>query len=194
MSWSSFVKRLALLTTLAWFGCQAPPAKPPDAGAVEEEPPVDYEGESSGSPPDFVGDIIDAGNRTPIDAGVAETDTRCCRLNFRIDVGDEPAGAVAMIVGQVAPLSPGLPLETVDGGYVASACFPMVSSSYYAYQFEWISSDEDAGGLSMGDGGYLMTHLRHSAFETSYPSPDGTRRNFIPAVENCAELDAGMGP
>jgi hypothetical protein len=37
-----------------------------------KEPPVDFSGESSGSPPDLAGDIIDAGNRTPINAGTAK--------------------------------------------------------------------------------------------------------------------------
>ncbi len=189
----ALARTLAALAALALCACPPASMTGEDAGGFEEQP-VEFEGESSGSPPDFAGDIIDAGNRSVIDAGTAVVDARCCNLSFRIDVGDEPAGAAARLVGSVAPLSPSLALTKVDGGYAANACFPMVSSSYYVYEFEWTSSDADAGGLSLGDGGYLITTHRHSTYETSYPANDGSQRNYIPSVTNCAELDAGMGP
>lgn len=185
-------RAFAVLAALSLCAC--PPATVAEDDAGIEEEAVDFTGDSSGAPPDFAGDIIDAGNRTPIDAGVAMVDERCCMLNFRIDVADEPADAEGRLVGSLAPLSPGIALTKVDGGYTASACFPMVSSSYYDYEFEWFSSDPDAGGLSFGDGGYLVTTRRHSPYETAYPTGDGTQRNFIPSVMSCAELDAGMGP
>ena len=171
-------------------GCGSTTAMKMDAG---EPPAVEYEGEAGGSPPDFVGDLIDAGNKSPIDAGVAVVDNRCCILRFGIPVGHEPANAVGSLVGEVAPLDNGIPLTRVDAGYTASACFPMMSSTFYWYQFEYMTGDAGSGGLHQGDGGYLVTIRRYSPLETNYAVGD-ERKNFIPSVMNCSELDAGQGP
>lgn len=180
-----------VLAAISLLACPAPTNPEVDAG---EEVPVEYEGESGGSPPDFDGNIIDAGNNTPIDAGLATVDTRCCNLEFRIDSNGEPADAVGKILGEAGPFSMGVSLARVDGGYTASACFPMTQSSYYWYQFEYFSDDAGSGGLDLGDGGYRVTDIRYNPDETNYPVGGDNRQNYIPSVMSCAQLDAGMGP
>ena len=183
---------LPALAALLLFACAVPPTNPlPDAG---EEDPINYEGDTTGNPPDFDGDLFDAGNKVPFDAGDSTFDMRCCRLGFRIDLGDEPADAVAHLHGEAAPLSSGVPLTKTDAGYSANVCFPMRSSSYYWYQFEFVTDDADAGGLSLGDAGFRVTQRRFSPYETNYAVSGDERQNFIPSVMSCSELDAGMGP
>jgi len=186
---SLFLKTRGLWLSLALLaGCTSPR---PVVDAGELPVPEEYEGEAGGNPPDFVGDLFDAGNNTPIDAGEALIDTRCCNLGFRIGQGDEPSDAIGTLVGEAQPLAAGIPLSRVDGGYVASACFPMMSSSYYVYRFEFLSSAPDSGGVSQGDGGYWVTVKRHNPVERNFAIGD-ERQNFIPSVMNCAELDGGL--
>jgi hypothetical protein len=161
-----------------------------DAGTME---PVEFTGEATGNPPDFSGDIVDSGQGV-FDAGTAVVETRCCKLNFRIAANGEPASAVGKLMGEAAPLSAGIPLTRDASGFSAAACFLVNTSSYYWYEFSWFTSDADAGGETEGDGGYVVRTKRHSAAETNYPQGDGTFKNFIPAVNNCALLDAGTGP
>lgn len=183
---------LPALAALMLFACPAPPTNPtPDSGEGEV---IDYQGDSTGNLPDFDGELFDAGNKVPIDAGAVTFDMRCCKLGFRIDLGNEPADAVAQIVGEASPLSSGVPLTKGDAGYSANVCFPMKSSSYYWYQFEFTTADADAGGLSLGDAGFRVTQRRHSPYETNYTVSGDETQNFIPSVMSCSELDAGMGP
>ncbi len=186
---------LVVLSSVVLWGCTSTMAPvdsgTPDSGMEE----VEYEGPGAENPPDFSGDLIDAGAKSTIevDAGSVVVDNRCCKLSFHLDTGSEPVDSVATLVGEVAPLSPGIPLTRVDGGYVANACFPMAASTFYFYQFEYTTGDAGSGGLDQGDGGYLVTLHRYSPAELNY-SRDGERQNFIPSVTDCAQLDAGQGP
>jgi hypothetical protein len=185
------MRRACLLAVVVVaLGCPAPVKPTPDDAGVEE---VEFEGEAAVNPPDFAGDLFDAGNKSEFDAGEAVLDVRCCRLSFRIDEGDEPANAKGQVIGEQAPLSRGVPLTRVDGGYIASACFPMTSSSYYFYQFQYLTDDAGAGGLDQGDGGFIVTTRRASPFEPSF-SIAGELQNYVPSVTTCAALDAGQGP
>lgn len=186
---------IAVLSAAMLCGC--PSTSDSTDSGVEDSgmDDVEYMGPGAGNPPDFAGDLIDAGAKSGIevDAGSVVIDNRCCKLSFRISVGDEPVDSVATLVGEVTPLVPGIPLTRVDGGYVANACFPMVASTFYYYQFEFTTADAGSGGLDQGDGGYRVTLRRHSTDELNY-ARDGERQNFIPSVMNCAQLDAGQGP
>lgn len=185
------MNRTFVFVALSALFCACPPAMIADSGVDDAGEVVDYTGESTGSPPDFSGNLVDAGES--YDAGLATVDSRCCKLFFRIPLDGEPVGATALLVGEQMPLSAGIPLTRTSTDFVANACFPMTSSAYYWYQFEFVSADAGSGGLDQGDGGYLVTTRRHNPSETNY-SIGGERKNFIPAVASCAELDAGQGP
>lgn len=185
------MKRFALLGALVVLACgpKARPIEPP----VEEEVP--FEGESSSNLPDFTDGVIDAGQYSPVDAGEIVTETRCCRLNFVIGGEGEPANAVGRLEGEAFPLSDGVTLTSgVDGGFAASACVPINTSTYYWYVFEWTTSDADAGGLALEDGGFWVRVERYNPDQLNYTTADGSNRNFVPAVDDCALLDAGTGP
>ncbi|MDP3499623.1 MAG: hypothetical protein Q8S33_04800 [Myxococcales bacterium] len=185
------MRRTCLLAVaVVALGCRAPVKPAPEDAGVDE---VAFEGEASENPPEFAGDLFDAGNKSEFDAGEAVVDMRCCRLNFRIDVGDEPSDSVGQLIGEQAPLSRGVPLVRVDGGYVASACFPLASSTYYSYQFQYLTDDAGSGGLDQGDGGFVVTTRRHSTYEPGF-SIAGEIQNYIPSVTDCSALDAGQEP
>lgn len=178
----------AALVFLAACAARPPPMEPP----VEEEVP--YDGETTANLPDFTNGVIDSGSSSPVDAGPVIVETRCCLLNFSLAAAGEPGDAVGRLVGEAFPLNAGLALTASDGGYVASACLPVNTSTYYWYEFEWPSSDANAGGLSLEDGGFLVQVERYDPDSLHYPSSTGAPRNFIPAVDDCALLDAGTGP
>lgn len=182
MSWGA--RRMffgAWVVTGLLCSCSSP-RPPPDAG---EEVEVEFDGEATGNIPDFVPGIIDAGD--VIDAGEAIVDTKCCDLAFFLPDDGEPADATGKVVGEVAPLVPGVALTRVDGGFAAMACFVQSNSSFYEYQLEWPTSDADAGGELLLDGGFLVRVHRHSPHEKNYPMGDGTYKNFISSVSACSE-------
>ncbi|MDP1827902.1 MAG: hypothetical protein Q8L48_31805 [Archangium sp.] len=185
------MRSLCFLAALTLVACAAkpPPMEPP----VEEEVPFD--GEASSNLPDFTDGLIDGGHGSPVDAGPIVVDMRCCRLNFELAGAGEPSGAAGRLVGEAFPLSEGLALSTAaDGGYAASACLPLSTSTYYWYEFEWPTDDADAGGLPLEDGGFLVRVERYDPAALNYTTGTGVPRNFIPAVDDCALLDAGTEP
>lgn len=167
---------------------------PNDAGTMVEEM-VPYEGEAAGNLPDFTPGLFDAGDNSPIDAGPIIVDTRCCKLRLSIASSGEPLHAVGVVKGEANPLASGVALSRDgDAGFSANVCFPVNSSSFYWYEFEWVTGDADAGGVLLEDGGVWMHVRRHSETELNYPVGDGTYQNYIPSVDDCALLDAGTGP
>lgn len=188
MTWRTWLLAAASTWLLACGGSKPPPA-PVDSGTEE----VPFEGDATGNLPDFSQGLFDAGTNSTIDAGPVELDRRCCWLPFALDNRGEPADAVAVVRGSVEPLASGVSLRATDAGFVAHACFPVNTSSYYWYELRWRTNDPDAGGVALEDGGYEVSIERFSEAERHF-DVGGVTQNFIPAVETCDLLDAGTGP
>lgn len=188
-----------LMPVLLW-GC--PPVSPmPDSGEEEEEVP--YEGETvSGVIPELPPEerLV-----TPVDAGTFSIETRCCNLRFSI-ADEEAADVTGTVVGSFAPLdAEGLDLVRDGGTWSAAACFPLGASTAYAYHFrQWVpfdgGSESDAGeadggldGGDAGDGGSWVVSARYSQSEPYFSDGLGNSVNYIPAVSDCAVLDASVG-
>lgn len=184
------MRSLWLLAALTFAACAAkPPTEPP----VEEEE-VPFDGETTSNLPDFTDGVIDAGANSPVDAGPVVVETRCCQLHFALTRADEPLTATGRLVGEAFPLNEGISLSSADAGFAASACVPINTSSYYWFELEWPTDDADAGGVGLEDGGFVVRVERYDADSLHYSTGTGVPRNFVPAVADCAELDAGTGP
>lgn len=188
------MKRLWLWAVLAVTACSPPP--PP---VVEEEVVEPYDGPtSSGIIPTLDPDDpdVDAGD-VVIDAGMIVVETRCCDTNFTIS-DLEPADAVGVLEGELPVFQGGVPLSREDGGWAATACFPLIASGHYWYRFSWDGGVEDGGLELLADGGeeavlipVVITSVRASDREPSVTNASGAR-NYFREVSSCDGLDGGV--